>query len=265
MSDDRQQNEDQEEGEGPSLPPLPQIKVHQPVPDVKKRRNESRHSKTQRLLRTEKSRINSVRATKNQQRRDKLGITREMLDAIKKCDNPHDASKMIPDSMKAKIVVMLESGILKIRTVGKVTGIPKKVIRLWLSGEIEKRIEERKAIFRVQMMRKLDGIVNQILDSIPEKIEDAPLQVLVTSFGTIFDKIRLLEGAPSQIIENRSIEDRIVSIQQNYASAIKVAMEIEDIVSPPPPVAEKKKFLPWPEEDPQPQPQPQPPQPLLPE
>ena len=270
MSDDRQQNEDQEEGEGPSLPPLPPVvqpplapisfpQDEFPIPGKKRKRGRPKKngggssgggSSISRLRK-----VVQERGVKKHCLRSTAGVTEAILSAVNNCTDPEQASWAIPDDVKARIVGMVECGMLSLGKIRRQIGIPKHIVMHWLGPEIEKRLFERRQMFRLQMMARLNKIMEQILDEVPDRIEEAPLQVLVNCFATIFDKARLIEGAPSQIIENRGIEERIVSIQQNYASAIKVAMEIEDLAPPPVPAQveiqpPKKKFSMWPEEQP---------------
>jgi hypothetical protein len=50
-------------------------------------------------------------------------------------------------------------------------------------------------------------VVRQLVDAIPDKVQEATLLQLATAFGIIFDKLQLLKGDPTNINRNEPETD----------------------------------------------------------
>ncbi|HJX57498.1 MAG TPA: hypothetical protein VJ325_02135 [Thiobacillus sp.] len=109
------------------------------------------------------------------------------------------------DQFRASAVCMLQSqgypenaGALSI--VARHLKLPGRTLRRWFNGEnnpppdnlVQRKKEDLKTLFINE--------IYEILKVLPDHREDATYQQLTTSLAIFFDKVRLLEGLPTEVI-----------------------------------------------------------------
>ncbi len=90
----------------------------------------------------------------------------------------------------------------------RLTGLERETIRQWSigNGVSETAFAEFAAKKQGQLTAKLRALVTRLADALAseDKIESARYGELNAAFGTVFDKIRLIDDRPTAITENRN-------------------------------------------------------------
>lgn len=82
--------------------------------------------------------------------------------------------------------------------------IPEATIRSWATGKRAVYVSQLARVFKGDMQRAFQAVVWQFLGLAMGKAEGAPLNHLMTGAGIAFDKMRLLQGMPTDIHDNRN-------------------------------------------------------------
>jgi len=117
------------------------------------------------------------------------------------------------DSEKAEALALLDANERNISKTSRQCGIPAKTLENWAKGrgahpEVAKMGEVKKR----ELADKLEELAHQIIDAAPDKIEKAGLKDAMIAAGTAIDKMQLLRGKPTAIINEtaRNTVARIV-------------------------------------------------------
>ena len=116
--------------------------------------------------------------------------------------------KRYTDEERASLVVMLESegypGKLGALTkVSQYSKVPKRTLRRWFKGENGKPPDKVVRLKKENLADKFEGIAYAMLDHAgePDVISDMDGKGAVIAAATATDKMRLLRGLPTEIIE----------------------------------------------------------------
>lgn len=88
-------------------------------------------------------------------------------------------------------------------------GLSREVVREWTKGHgvplhvFADFAAKKPGIVAAKLQALADRLIDALADE--DKIENARLSELATTFGIVFDKIRLNDGSATQIIENRQV------------------------------------------------------------
>ena len=89
----------------------------------------------------------------------------------------------------------------------RLSGVPEDTLRVWARGHCvsEAVFKDFTAKKQGRMTAKLRALADRLADALAseEKIETARYGELSTTFGIVFDKIRLMDAEPTQISEYR--------------------------------------------------------------
>lgn len=132
---------------------------------------------------------------------------------------PQKRKKAYSDTFKSQTVALadiLQNG----EQAGQIMGVSKSNVSLWrrhpdLQPGLEKAIVER------NLVEALDHMAWRIVDTMPDKMEDASLSQLAHALSVTIDKAQLLRGNPTSISQSQTLTrdqaiDRIrQAIQQN--------------------------------------------------
>ena len=97
-------------------------------------------------------------------------------------------------------------------TVAKHLGVPRPTLVRWAKREQNPPPDEIVHIKRQDMVQRLEYLRHLLLDEAQNAIEDAPLNHLLTGYGILTDKQRLITG---QSTENQAVQINMVKVNRD--------------------------------------------------
>lgn len=112
------------------------------------------------------------------------------------------------DKFRASAVVMLEAAGYPdkegaLMTVARHLGMPHNTLRNWYHAERNPPPSELRQDIKKSLSEMLEDIAYKLIEAMPGKVLDASLQQTATSMAIAIDKMQLLSGKPTDIVENR--------------------------------------------------------------
>lgn len=126
---------------------------------------------------------------------------------------------------KAAAIVILKSNEGNCSKTSRETGIPPGTLNRWKHEDgyhpvtLLKQTEQR-----AEIDQRLERVVHELLDVVPDKYEDANLQQAMTSIAIAVDKMRLLREQATSITDKRQLEstdDQLFLRLRNIAQRLK--------------------------------------------
>lgn len=110
------------------------------------------------------------------------------------------------DKFRASAVVMLEAAGYPDREgslaeVARHIGMPHNTLRNWYHSVHNPPPSDVRQEKKEDLVIELEKVAHLLVKAIPDKIEDATLQQVATSMGITIDKLQLLKGQPTLIVE----------------------------------------------------------------
>lgn len=110
------------------------------------------------------------------------------------------------DKFRASAVVMLEAAGYpdkdgSLMEVARHLGVPHNTIRAWYHAEHNPPPSELRQEKKRELVIELEEIAYLLIKAIPGKIDEANLQQTATSMAIAIDKMQLLKGQPTLIVE----------------------------------------------------------------
>lgn len=106
------------------------------------------------------------------------------------------------DAQRAEALAALQANGGNLSATSRATGIPFSTIKRW-RDEPDPRLAELGEEKKADLGDRLESIANALVDAIPEKIADAPLNHVSVALGIAIDKLRLLRGEATEVTEVR--------------------------------------------------------------
>lgn len=112
------------------------------------------------------------------------------------------------DKFRASAVVMLEAAGYPgkegaLMEVSRHLGMPHNTLRNWYHEKHNPAPSELRQESKKSLSDMLEDIAYKLIEAMPGKVLDASLQQTATSMAIAIDKMQLLTGKPTGIIENR--------------------------------------------------------------
>jgi transposase-like protein len=113
--------------------------------------------------------------------------------------------KHYTDEFRASAVIMLESqGYPHVKgsltAVSKHLNVPLRTLSRWFNKEQNPPPDQLVKEKRGELIERLPGLLEQLVNEMELAIKDAPLSQLATTFGIVVDKQQLLKGSPTERI-----------------------------------------------------------------
>jgi hypothetical protein len=132
------------------------------------------------------------------------------------------------DSQKAEYLAALDLNGGNVNGTAKQLGIPSKTLENWSLGKNQHPdVANMGGEKKEQLVDRMDKIVHQLLDVIPDKIPEANLTQLSTAYGIMYDKIRLERGQPTSITES-SVDECFRRLLQLADAAKQRRLEVSN-------------------------------------
>jgi transposase-like protein len=93
-------------------------------------------------------------------------------------------------------------------------GIPRMTLASWANGDRHPEATQMCHEKKGELADAFEGIAWRLLDAMPAKIAEAPLQAVATAAGICVDKMLLLRGEPTVIADNMTDEERDAQIRK---------------------------------------------------
>jgi len=118
------------------------------------------------------------------------------------------ARRSYSDEDKAVALAALEANGGNKQRTAKDLCIPKSTLTEWANGSGAKNAEtELRHQKKADLANELEAIAHQLAGAMGDKIANANLQQTATSLGITIDKMQLLRGKPTGIVENVGLTD----------------------------------------------------------
>jgi hypothetical protein len=131
------------------------------------------------------------------------------------------------DHQRAEALAALQANGRNFTETAKQLRIPANTIRDWARDPppylTELRDEKRDAL-----AERLRDIAHRLVDAMPGKIPEAPLNHVAVSLGITVDKLQLLEGKPTEIAKH---EHQRTEVTDRAAEAAAVALRRRGLVN----------------------------------
>lgn len=115
--------------------------------------------------------------------------------------------KQYDDEFRASAVLMLEAqgyptkkGALT--AVANHLNVPARTLSRWFNREQNPPPDRIVSEKRGELVERLESVAHQILDVLPESLDEASTQQLATALGILLDKRQLLSNKPTEITES---------------------------------------------------------------
>jgi len=94
--------------------------------------------------------------------------------------------------------------------VSSFAGIHTNVLRRWWKGTQNPPPTQLVAQKKAEIGERIEGIVHQVLDLLPDALELADVRELITALGVSVDKWQLVKGQPTErvAVQNESSDER---------------------------------------------------------
>lgn len=106
------------------------------------------------------------------------------------------------DAQRAEALAALQANGGNLSATSRATGIPHSTLKRW-RDQPDPRLAELGEEKKADLGDRLESIANALVDAIPEKIADAPLNHVSVALGIAIDKLRLLRGEATEVTEVR--------------------------------------------------------------
>lgn len=106
------------------------------------------------------------------------------------------------DAQRAEALAALQANGGNLSATSRDTGIPFSTLKRW-RDEPDPRLAELGEEKKTDLGDRLERIANALVDAIPDKIADAPLNHVSVALGIAIDKLRLLRGEATEVTEVR--------------------------------------------------------------
>lgn len=123
--------------------------------------------------------------------------------------------KRYSEQEKSVALALLEVNQGNLRRTAKQAGIPHATLRKWSRGEgvhpdVHKSIPEKRA----SLEERFQELIHQLMDVVPSKMEDAPLDSITRAIGIFTDKLQVQRGEPDTITRSQHAtrEERVEAI-----------------------------------------------------
>lgn len=131
------------------------------------------------------------------------------------------------DEERASLIVMLQSEgyptkLGALRKIAKYSGVPERTLQRWWKGDNNPPPDKLVAQKKGSMIDALESVAWKLVGSLDDDdaIADAPLQQRATAYGIVMDKLRLLQGLPTDIVQ--LVPDVVKAIQDLGQSPAEV-------------------------------------------
>src|SRR5215472_2357339 len=118
------------------------------------------------------------------------------------------------DEDKAAALVYLQSRGGVINRAARELGIPVMTLSSWAAGNfIVPNVARQFRVVKARLSAKLENVAHQVLDELPDKIEEASLVDLGATLGLIIDRMKLMREGPtaiSDIVHRREMLERLI-------------------------------------------------------
>lgn len=105
------------------------------------------------------------------------------------------------DKEKATVLAALDANEGNVALTARQSGVPDSTLRGWAKGRgTPAEIAELREHKKEELSERLEAIAHQLVDALPGKIGEASLQQTATSLGITIDKMQILRGGPTDII-----------------------------------------------------------------
>jgi hypothetical protein len=106
------------------------------------------------------------------------------------------------DAIRAETLAALQANGGNLSSTHRATGIPIRTIARW-RDEPDPRLGELANEKKAELSDSLERIANALVNAIPGKIDEAPLNHVSIALGIAIDKLRLLRGEATEVTEVR--------------------------------------------------------------
>jgi len=106
------------------------------------------------------------------------------------------------DAQRAEALAALQANGGNLSATSRATGVPISTVKRW-RDEPDPRLAELGNEKRQDLEESLERIAHALVDAIPGKIDEAPLNHVSVALGIAVDKLRLLRGEATNIEEVR--------------------------------------------------------------
>jgi len=112
------------------------------------------------------------------------------------------------DEDKAAALAYLQANGGAVNQTARELGIPLSTLKTWATGQFlgPKAVEIYRTM-KESLSSKLEDVVHQMVDAMPEKIPEASLRDLGATVGVLVDKMRPLREEPTEITESLNRKD----------------------------------------------------------
>lgn len=125
------------------------------------------------------------------------------------------------DSEKAHALAAVEANGGNVLLTAKELGIPRGTLEAWANGRIHPEVQMLQQEYKLSIVDRLDKTIHQLLDSIPTKINEAPLKHTMDSLAIAVDRKQLLMGEPTSIAAKASTDEQLISQLQRLATRLR--------------------------------------------
>jgi hypothetical protein len=144
-----------------------------------------------------------------------IAQARELAEQNKRPFNPRRVKHTrYTDADKAAALAHLQSKGCGITEAARDLGLPVATLKDWVSGKyLPSTTREKYGAIKEGMSARLEEIVYQVIDAIPERIPTASLRDLGAILAVAIDKMRLLRNEPTEITESmdrRAMLERLI-------------------------------------------------------
>lgn len=136
------------------------------------------------------------------------------------------AKRRYSDEDRAEALAALAANAGNVERTAAALGIPRTTLLHWAAGTRHPEASQMGQEKKGDMAAALEAVAWKLLDAIPGKIDDAPLNQTSVAMGIAIDKARLLRNQPTEITQHdfgdlteEEIDRRIAELEARIAAA----------------------------------------------
>jgi predicted transcriptional regulator len=117
------------------------------------------------------------------------------------------AKRQYSDAEKAAALLALQANGGNITKTAREVGIPASTIKEWASGRVTAGVTDIRDEKKNVLADYLEDIAWKLAEAMPKKVRSAHLQQVATSMGITIDKMQLLRGKATAIVDDAVLTD----------------------------------------------------------